>query len=487
MKRIKIVFTLIILTSFLVVSSYNTTNLQAIEPLANLVFKTAGGGSWGDYGLYAAQYLRDIGIELEIKVEEFSVLVGELVLTHDYDIAFVGLGGGGASPDMRDVFSEDGSLNAFGLTRDMPYGNLSENMQNEGVTISDLDQRQQHYYDWQQLLMDKILPCLPFYAPRSYIAIWANTLGYDYRWGFIDCSPYMSYDGYHDGQVSLDEFNYASANWRELNPLFSDDTSSSFIFNLGDEQMIAWSPENAPLKTGLVHEWEQIDDFHYKFYMRDNIFWNPSYNVTGRDASSDPLGTIPTGELMLGLKNGEYSDGTNQQVTAKDAVFTYLAWSNPIVSESPTYHDWISDIYVDPVDPLAYHIHIDGNPSTPEVEPYVDFWARLPWRILPEFFLNSTDSTVSYTSGGVECVGLYTDMISTAPWVTYSTSAFGCGKFMLDYYIRNSITVLRRSPYWFGVGALDGTTGLQPFVETVNIRVIPDVSAELAEFKAGKL
>jgi len=58
---------------------------------------------------------------------------------------------------------------------------------------------------------------------------------------------------------------------------------------------------------------------------------------------------------------------------------------------------------------------------------------------------------------------------------------------MLDYYIKNSVTVLRRSPYWFGVGAIDGTTGMQPFVETFNMRVIPDNSAALAEFKAGKL
>ncbi|MHA1408285.1 MAG: hypothetical protein ACTSSG_13020, partial [Candidatus Heimdallarchaeaceae archaeon] len=129
--------------------------------------------------------------------------------------------------------------------------------------------------------------------------------------------------------------------------------------------------------------------------MRDNVYWNPSFNVTGRDASSDPLDTIPISDLMVGLKDGEYSDGTNQQVTAKDAVFTYLAWANPTVSESTTYHDWISDVYVDETDPLAFHVLIDGNPSTPEREQYVDFWTRLSWTILPEFFLNSTDPTIT--------------------------------------------------------------------------------------------
>lgn len=296
----------------------------------------------------------------------------------------------------------------------------------------------------------------------------------------------MSYDGYHDGQVSLNEFNLADANWRELNPLFTDDTSSSFIWGLMAESILTFSPDLAPLKTGLVEDWEQIDEFHYKFYMRDDIYWNPSYNVTLRSASSDPLSAIPTGELMTGLKDGSYSDGTNQQVTAKDVVFTYLAWSNPIISEDTTYHDWISGCYVDPVDPLSFHIEIDGNPGTPEQEQYVDFWARLPWDVLPEFFLNSSDPFVSYTDGGIECTGLYAGMESTPEWVTFSTSAFGCGKYMLDYAIDNSVTVMEASPFWFGIGAIDGTVQTLD-IGQINIRVIPDTSAELAEFKAGKL
>ncbi|MHA1398597.1 MAG: ABC transporter substrate-binding protein [Candidatus Heimdallarchaeaceae archaeon] len=488
MNKKTMVIALVIVTSFFITTAYQVNTITAFqEPIAHLTFKTVGGGTWGDLGLYIAQYLRDIGIEVEIKIEEWSVFVGSLILTHDYDIGIVGLSGGGASPDMRDVYTSTGSLNCFGLTQDMPYENESETMQNEGVTISDLDERQQHYYDWQQLVMDKIIPILPLYAPKSHVASWSTLEGYDARWGYTDCLPYMNFNGYHEGQDSIDEINLADANWRELNPLLSDDTSSTNIWGLMAEPILQFSPDLAPLKTGLVYDWDQIDEFHYKFYMRDNVYWNPSYNTTGRDASSDPLDTISTSELMVGLKNDEYSDGTNQQVTAKDAVFTYLAWANPTVSESTTYHDWISDVYVDETDPLAFHVLIDGDPSTPEREQYVDFWTRLSWTILPEFFLNSTDPTITYSSGGVKTWGFYPGILDTPQWRTFSTSAFGCGKYMLDYYIKNSVTVLRRSPYWFGVGAIDGTTGMQPFVETFNMRVIPDNSAALAEFKAGKL
>ena len=486
MKKKTVFFTLLILSSLLAMSAFNAqTSQAAVEPLANLVFKTNGGGVRPDYGLYIAQYLREIGIEVEVKVEEWTVFIGTLLLTRDFDMGIVGLSGGGSTPDMFDCYGEAGSLNMFGIDTIMPYGNDSENMQIEGVTIVDLDQRQQHYYDWQQLMMDKIVPMLPLFAPRSYVATWANTEGYDGRWGIIDSLPYIEYDGLHEGQVSLTEFSIADANWRDLNPLQTDDTSSSFIYGLMAESIVGWSPDLAPLKTSLVEDWEQIDEYHFKFNMRDNVYWNPSYNITGRDVSSDPLDPATT-PLMEGLKAGETSDGTNQQVMAKDAVFTYLAWANSIVSESPSYHKWISNCYVDATDPLSFHIEIDGNPATPELDQYVDFWARLPWEIIPEFFLNSSDATVTYTSGNAQCTGIYDGILDTAPWVYYSTSAFGCGKYMLDYYIRSSVTVLQRSPYWMGIGIIDGTAQ-DLDIETFNVRVIPDISAELAEFKAGKL
>jgi len=366
---------ILILTSFIVSSAIMPTT-QGQVTLANLVFKTNGGGTRPDYGLFVAQYLRDIGIEVEVKVQEWSVFVGELIATHDYDMGCVALTNGGATPDARSVYTEDGSLNCFQLTRDMPYGNESEVMQDLAVTIADLDERQQLYYDWQQLMMDKIVPLLPLFSPRFYTATWSNTEGYDMRWGFIDSSPYMSYNGLHEGQDSADEFNIRDAMWSELNPIYTDDTSSSWIYYLGAEPILQWSPDNAPLKTGFVEDWEQISDDHYKFYMRDDVYWNPSFNVTERTASSEPLvvesspgvwevNPLVYPDLMVGLKDGvSVSDGTNQQVTAKDAVFTYLAWGNLNISEDPTFTEFMYDLYVDPVDPLSFHVYIDGDPDT---------------------------------------------------------------------------------------------------------------------------
>ncbi len=450
-----------------------------------LILKTSGGGVRPDYGLFISDDLEELNIDVIVKVEEWTVFIHTLLESHDFDLVIIGLSVGGASPDMYDVYGENGSLNMFGLDTNMPYGNDSENMMVEGVTITDHELRQQHYYEWQQLMMNKLVPMLPLYTPKTYVATWSNTNGYDTRWGIIDSLPYIEYAGLHYRQNSMSEFRLADANWKDLNPLRSDDTSSTFVFNLLSEPIVGWNPDLAPLKTSLVENWEQIDEYHYKFTMRSNIFWNPSYNVTERSAASLPLDILTT-PLMTGLKSGEVSYGNNQQVTGKDAVFSYLAYANPLVSEDTSYHKWISKCYVDPINPLAFHLEIDGDPETPENEQYVDFWSRLPWNVLPEFFLNSSDSTVSYTSGGAECRGFYTGIADTEQWVAYSNSSFGCGKYQLDYYIKNSVTVLQASPYWMNIGVKDGTSQ-DLDIETVIIRVIPDISVELAEFKEGDL
>ena len=487
---------LFILSSLVIMSAYNANTINAVqEPIANLVFKTNGGGIRPDYGLFIAQYLRDIGIDLEVKIEEWSVFVGELLVTHDYDCGIVGIQGGALSPEFRSAYTEGGSLNLFGLEQEIPYQNQSENMQQEALTILDLNEKQALLYEWQQLCMDKIVPICPLFTRRAYVGTWSNTLGYDYDWGLIASMPYMSYSGIHDGQVSTNEWNWADAMWRELNPMFGDDTASSNINAFTFESGLEVNPDANPIKTGLIYDWDRIDEYHYKYYVRDNVYWNPSYNVTWRTSSSPALDTIPVGELMVGLKDGSYSDGTNQQVTAKDFVFSYIAWAFEYLSEDPAYFDWMSACYVDPSDPLAFHIEIDGDMTTPEKEQYVDYWNQLVYMdIMPEFFLNSTDSVVYETIGGIPLQGLYgahpgndTDITDTPQWTYYSSSSFGCGMYMLDYYVPHSVTVMKRSPFWHGIGKIDGVSGKVPFVETVNVRVIPDITAELAEFKAGKL
>ncbi len=452
---------------------------------ANFVLMVEGGGVMPDYGFYIAQYLGDIGMNIEVKTEEWSVFPGIPSLP-SFDMRIVDFEDDGDSPDMREYYTDGGSKNIFLLAPDIPYGALSEQMQQEGINITDLNQRQQHYYDWQELMMDKIVPMLPLYAQRKYVATWGNTLGYEGRWGIAGSLPYMEYEGYHEGQTSLTEFNMHGNNWGDLLPSRINDESEELIWDLVSEPVLQFSPDLVPLITGIVFDWEEVEDFHYKFYLRDNVYWNPSYNTTERDEGSIPLSAVPAEQLMKGLKNNETSDGTNQQVTAKDAVFTLSYWASNLLNEESHSYDWISDLYVDPVDPLVFHLHIDGLPDTPQNEHYVDFWSKMNVGFLPEFFLNSSRSDITYTDGGAECRGLYPEIVETPQWSNYSYSAFGCGKYMLDYSIKDSITVLRKNPNWLGIGGIDGTTQ-DLDIETINILIISNEIDQFNEFVEGKL
>ena len=471
-------FIVILLNSNIIFAS----NKSSEEPFFTLVLLMNYNNPYSDYAPYLAKYLADINIGVQVlDYTNVPFLVDPNLLSNSWDLLFFEMPW--ELHDMRPYYTEDGSMNFFGLNKKIPYNNESELLQNQAVLKYNLDERQQHFYDWTDFFLDKILTVLPFFGNRLYEAIWTNTKDFDMRWGLSDSLPYMYYEEEHDGQESLEEFNVANGMWKDLNPLFSRDDASNQIIELISEPILAWSPDYAPVKTGLIDDWEQFNDFHYKFYMRDNVFWNPSYNTTLHVDNSIPLEAFP---LMDSIK-GEYSNGTNQQITAKDAVFTLLVFANDLTNSKSHQYEWLTDCYVDEGDSLSFHIKIDGNPNTVEKENYVDFFEFMSIPILPEFFLNSTSDNISYTNGGIKCWGLYPELVDTAQWKTYGESAFSCGKYMLYYTDENLNSVLQRSPYWFGIGAIDGTSEMQPFVEKINVKYMPDSLQALMEFKAGKL
>ena len=482
-KKSKLILILeVLLISYLVV---NQVSLQVGggNQYLNLVYdidleKTAN----PSLGLYIAQYMRDLGIEVEVYTTWCCPPMYPSYIHEDNDLAALKLLFKNREPDFNFLKSIP-FWNYFPTNYNFQFKDEFEEMIKLGPTIESEVERREYYYSLQEFYMDKILLYWPLFVENSYECLRSNTLGYDSTWGWIESLPYMSYEGLHEGQNSLQEFILADANWRELNPLFTDDSSSELIWKLLSEPLIKIDPEGNPTRYGLISNWIQINSSHFQFFMRPNVYWNPSYNVTERTANSEPL---LNSTFMTGLK-GEYSDGSNQIVTAKDAVFTLLSWANPLVSDHAYEFRWMKDIYVDPMNPLSFHILVDGNPETNETEYYSLIFEKLETSCLPEFFLNSTAETISSTSTGIECTGLYDEINLSPAWLTYSTSAFGCGKYMLDYAIDNSVTVLRKSPFWFGVGAIDGTLGMEPFVNTIKVRIIPDISAELAEFKAGLL
>ena len=487
MKKKAIIASIMVL--IVVGSTINSTNTEAIDGYffkLRIVIPSPGGYN-PDYGLFISQQLREINIDSDV-IAPYGWLPSWYSYLKDYniewDLAIVSAGNI-ESPDMGDYYMTEGEKNVFGLNSQIPFNNNSEELQELASSTLDLEQRYQYMFEWNQLFMDKILPLLPTFCPREYEATWANTMGFDARWGLSDSLPYMHFDGYHDGQQNTSIFNIDGYNWNNINPLYEQSEMEKYLGELLFEPLIIISPDISVLKNGIIKKWSQIDDYHYIFELRDNIWWNPSYNITTRNSSSIPLNLIPDNDLLIGLKD-EYSNSSNQQVKAKDAVFTLLAMSNSNVSEIASKYNWLSKCYVDPVNDLKFHVVMDAFPETPANEIYVDFWSRIAVPILPEFYLNSTSLNISQTTGGQEYIGLYPGITETTEWLAFQKSPFGCGKYVLDYYLPDNITVLQKSSVWFGIGAIDGTIQDLDIV-TINIPFSYGGELALADFREGKL
>ncbi len=454
------------------------------EYTSNKVYLTTivqGGGVIRDYNAYIMEYLRPYGIIITLKIVEWTVFVDIILNTHDFDFIITGMTGG-YDPDMSVFFSENGTLNFVGVNTEIPYGASNEHLLEQISETMDFEARQQICYEWQELLLDKILPMLPLFSSYSYAATWSNLKGFDFKWGLTDSLPYMRFEGLHINQSSVEELVLTDAKWEYFNPY--EEHSSDFVFSLISEQTLQLKPSLEPLKTGLIIDWAQstTNSNLFKFTMRDNVYWNPSFNITNHDEHSLKL-DINTTPLMIGLQD-EFSNGTNQQVTSEDVIFTLLSLANPLISEYSERFNWLNKAWIDPEDNLVFFIEIDGDPETQELEAYPSFWLSLTEYILPEFFLNSTSSVSSLSSGGIEMKGIYEGIDNTTTWETYYKSSFGCGKYLLDYHNSSIITVLQKSPWWMNIGAKNGETQTLD-LETIKIIVEPDVWAEFNGFMEG--
>ena len=121
MKRriLTLVITMLIIcnTALLIM---NTSNTESVDPYFTLVAKCQG-GNIPDYMNLLKIQLAQIGINLDVIVQDWPTFAGEITTYHDYDLVYIGLSGGGKDPDFTGVYNENGSLNLFGYHTDMDY------------------------------------------------------------------------------------------------------------------------------------------------------------------------------------------------------------------------------------------------------------------------------------------------------------------------------------------------------------------------------
>lgn len=379
-------------------------------------------------------------------------------------------------------FDDDGYWSQYGCYKnDFPYNvsymNESMEMIEEFQTITNINTQISKYKEWQDFTQDKILLVLPLFDLHRYAFAWNNLKGFDYNWGISDSLPYMFFEGLHENQNSVEELNlYKEISHSGIvNPIteyFFEDKINTFFM----EPLLKLTPDMIPTKRGLIKDWEFVDENHIKFYMRDGIFWSPSYNITNYDGKSGS----PT--LMAGLKNNETSIGSNQKITAYDAVFTLLKHSNTKVEGYNKFLPYVRELYVDPEDNLTFHMKTDFNNIPVENKPYNLLWEDLQVFCLPEFFLNSTNTTITHSSGGIRTWGLYDGIWSTPQWDSYRISPFGCGKYNINHSIPYERIVLEKNPSWHGIGAIDGNTR-EIIINKVRFLYKPEMEA----FENGKI
>ena len=465
-NKIKSAFIVGVMLSLFVASSFavQPAKTDAIDPFFTLVFKTNGGGVRPDYGNFLRQHLARIGIDVEVVVQDWPTFVMELIAFRDFDICYVGLTGGGADPDFTGVYDENGSLNLFGYHTSMDWSEekgtgMNEWYMRQGTLIMppDSEARVQHYWDWEQYFMDKICALAPTFAPKSYVALWSNLVGYNMSDGTGQSWGKMYFDGSHTGQISTDELVITNAAWSDLNPLFQDDTSSSFISNRVLDPLIFYDADLS-VWPHLAESYTYLDDTTIEIVCRDGIKW-------GADPDANFL--------------NEYFD-------AEDVYFTIQAWKT--VSNEPYTWDWVESMEM--TDDMTLIINVDADPDVAGQQAYAPSLPTLSTRILPEHYLNQTQ-----LADGV------TPDISHPSWSTFATDAFGTNLFEISDFTEGTETVLTvKSDCWkldetitsdialnwverFGFDTTWDTNGMH----NLRIRIIPDQQTALLEFEIGKV
>ncbi len=431
---------------------------EAIEPYFTLVFKTNGGGVRPDYGNFLKQHLSRVGINVDIIVQDWPTFVSEITVYHDFDICYVALSGSGADPDFTGVYNENGSLNLFGYHTDMDYNEtrgtgLNEWYMKQGNLIMppDSNARIQHYWIWEQYLMDKILPCQPTFAQKEYTAYWSNLEGWNIEDGMKQSWGKMNFTNTHIGQIDPTEIVTANAAWSNLNPLFQDDTVSNQISNAVMDSLIYYD-EDLSVHPHLAESYTFVNDTTVEIVCREGIKWQ-----------EDPDGLFP----------GEEFD-------SEDIFFTLSAWAT--VSDDTSNFDWIKKIEI--VDSTTIKLYIDGDPSTEVNDAFAPVITYLAKEILPEHYLNQT-----------QLVDGVTPDITHASWNTFTTHCFGTGLFELGTFTEGVETELDVfDDCWWLDNAVDKSNmdfvdrfgNFTSDLDTWRIRIISNQQTALLEFNAGK-
>jgi ABC-type transport system substrate-binding protein len=116
------------------------------------------------FGKEIAEQLALIGLEILVEQIEGEIEYELKLKTGNYDLAMVTFTETTTDPDLSHIYAPEGLYNYFGINTIIPYGNISKTLLDEGIFITNITEKQNHYYEWQEIIVDKIIPILPFFS-----------------------------------------------------------------------------------------------------------------------------------------------------------------------------------------------------------------------------------------------------------------------------------------------------------------------------------
>ena len=407
MKRKYLLVDLLLIT--IIMFSFGSTipETKSIEPYFTLVAKASTYDGY-DVLSFVKQHLARIGIEVDVIISGWLNFPIELIAFRDFDLAYISLIGEINDPDFTGVYNENGSLNIFGYHTSMDYNEtlgtgLNEWYMKYGRTMlpSNSSERVQHYWDWEQYLMDKILPMKPLFSANDYAYYWDELKGYNLSKGILQSWGNMYWNKSHLGQASTNELVICDDPWSDLNPIFIGSASSKFITEAIMDPLF-WFDPNKSMWPHLAESFEVRNETYLRIKCREGVKWQ-----------NDPDGLFPN----------EYFD-------AKDLYFTLFAMKNFNTYSSYQRMNWIDSMKI--IDKYTLDLFIDADPRTAEKEPFAPIFSELAIEILPEHYLNQTQ-----TEDGI------TPDITDESWAKFSTHCFGTGLFKFHSFTEGSETVLK--------------------------------------------
>ncbi|MHA1186257.1 MAG: ABC transporter substrate-binding protein [Candidatus Heimdallarchaeota archaeon] len=461
MKGISLKRTVNFVVIFLIVSSFSFAlpqNAEAREPAVKL--KAYAPYTLAlDYLHLLSDQLRAINIELEV---EYINLFDYIYMGYMYagDISFIRLlGGEYYDPDYTGVYNENGSLNVMGYRTEMDWDNDLGTGKNEWYMKYGRhmyppysNERIQHYWNWEQYLMDDLLICQPLFVEKEYQAHWTNLEGYNISKGLIQSWGNMNWDGSHSGQASSNEFVVNDYSFCGYSPNSLVDCPTPDVPDYIFDPLI-WYDGDASANPHLAENFTYLDNKTIEITCRQGIKW-----------ASDPDGNF-----------------TDEYFDAEDVYFTYA-----IQTELRNRYDvsWIESLEL--IDKYTLRIHIDEDYLVDERKFNPDYFSTFGEFIMPEHYLNQTQ-----LGDGV------TPDMSHLSWEIFQDNPFGTGLFEISSIdVDIGMTLTERADCWWlntsitNDPALDWENRFGDFsgdINQIRIRNLYIREIILEEFSAGQL